>query len=469
MKISPTVLFFTSLAALLLAACGSTNVGDRDVGPPSRQSDERAGTRSTPLDMFGGCRYDESFSYVGNSQDPLVLDLTREDHVYLDKRCKDIETAKSLVRGLTVKGQPVAFRGTPQKSLQVGVRMRLDIGNLFLNGTARFRPLAKAELERFFTNFLEGGRRNYFLISGTEDELATARLSAIASVLKANSRSGANLYVQIEKSEITAEIQAIYVLELDSGNALQQYAGLRGVPARRFQAENFADSRGGSSSVNPSEQNQGQGIRASAIRNGAGIDFGGLPITTTKASLVGHLGEVGERKESFLSRLSIFKPAHANERQEDMGFGCIDERFKKSGFTKELVRGEADRVRASRYLPILFGTSWKGNLDGHLVGLSDVRILRDEAKPNGAPTVFVYKNYRGADQKPDLSSKGAVQGYLGPDGILYRIFFGQTAWPLRCIDLVFSQDNRGTVSYGRLYYDRLGKVASVDFRPELAQ
>ncbi|MGV7209822.1 OmpA family protein [Oxalobacteraceae bacterium A2-2] len=146
---------------------------------------------------------------------------------------------------------------------------------------------------------------------------------------------------------------------------------------------------------------------------------------------------------------------------------CVNDRARVSHAVKSLRGGNEYKV--GDYQPGAYGTSWVGKVNGHLLSLNNVAVLRAGGLPASNPTVLIFKNFNeqgGVSRKPDFSVVPVVNTYAGSRGTLYRVFFDKGA-PLRCIDVVLPASGPFKAEQGYVYQDRNQQTFASEFRPEV--
>jgi outer membrane protein OmpA-like peptidoglycan-associated protein len=124
---------------------------------------------------------------------------------------------------------------------------------------------------------------------------------------------------------------------------------------------------------------------------------------------------------------------------------------------------DSKEIATADYMPGLYGTSWTDNVNGHLVALTRVAVLRDGGAPAGKPQLLVYKNYTpGSKARPDYSVTPEVNTYKGQKALLYRVFVGG---PINCLDIVIPNSDPNASKESWLYYDSDGKPLRANFNP----
>ncbi|MES2978474.1 MAG: OmpA family protein [Pseudomonadota bacterium] len=193
---------------------------------------------------------------------------------------------------------------------------------------------------------------------------------------------------------------------------------------------------------------------ASAIDN---LDLGGQPAN-------GHYRSIDIGKSVQSPSASFISSANA---AAEVGVGsCALDRARVSNRIKSLSTGAA--IRTSAFLPGAAGASWSGKANGHLVGLTNVSVLREGTQPATRPTLFIWKDYvDGLASSPDLKTIGDVNAYQGDKAMLYRVFLNDG--PVRCLDMVIPHASPGRAPLSNIVYLRSSAVYQADFSPTIAR
>lgn len=187
------------------------------------------------------------------------------------------------------------------------------------------------------------------------------------------------------------------------------------------------------------------------------LDFGGKPLTAQQKSV-----DIG--KTAHAGGFSIISSAYASD---DTPLGsCQADRPRIGNRVKSLSSGQS--LKTADYLPGTATASWSGKVNGHLLGMTGVAVLRDGAQPAGNPTFFIWKNWvDGSKAAPDLKTAGGVNAYQGDKALLYRAFFADG--PVRCIDMVIPNGAPNTAPASTLVYARAGALYQADYSPTIAR
>lgn len=184
-------------------------------------------------------------------------------------------------------------------------------------------------------------------------------------------------------------------------------------------------------------------------------NFGGNPTSDTHAGF-----ELG--KLDAPSGFSFIKPAMAAAPIAR----CDRDRPRASNAVKSLRNDRP--IDTAEYMPGLYNTSWTDTVNGNLVALTGVAVLRDGGAPARKPTVFVYRNAAGASHaKPDLRVVSDVNTYRGDKAILYRVFVNTE--DVQCLDIVIANRTPDRATGSWLRYDRDGVGYSAAFNPTMVR
>lgn len=200
------------------------------------------------------------------------------------------------------------------------------------------------------------------------------------------------------------------------------------------------------------------------------VDFGGIPasqVAGVSSEMIG--GAQHSTGQTLISYLGI-STAYAND--SVFRANCLEDRPRVGGEVKRLSDGQVFDYQTSEFLPGLYRTSYASLVNGHMVGMTDVAVLRDGAEPVGRSPLLVFRNYAGAKdkgRKPDVELATTVNVYPGQEALLYRIFVEKKDAPLACVDLVFPYQPPFQARYGKIYYEKNGQPYAADFLPTIAR
>lgn len=189
--------------------------------------------------------------------------------------------------------------------------------------------------------------------------------------------------------------------------------------------------------------------------NSGALDFGGVPAGNNPSPV-----DIGQ-----LSVSRSFSPISSANADEPVVGSCTQDRPRIGHSVKSMKDGK--EYATSDYLPGVYDSSWAAQVNGHLVALTHVAVLRDGGAPARKPTLLVYRNYTGdVTARPSHSDVPEVNTYQGDKALLYRVF---NSGPIRCMDVVIPNDNPREAPRSALFYERSGALHTVAFNPKLAK
>lgn len=188
----------------------------------------------------------------------------------------------------------------------------------------------------------------------------------------------------------------------------------------------------------------------------AGLDFGGAPYSTTLARI--NTGMLVPEK-SF----GLISSAYADD--SVLTADCSYDRPRNAGQVKSLRDGST--YKTSEHLPQLYGKTWASDVNGNLVVINRLAVLRNGTAPANLPELKVYAQYKpGNGKKPDVVEEPQVNSYRVDKGVLYRMF-PRNARGVQCMDVLFALDGSTTARAGKLIYSKTDGRYVTDFNPQL--
>ena len=190
------------------------------------------------------------------------------------------------------------------------------------------------------------------------------------------------------------------------------------------------------------------------------IDFGGTQANSQNAAI--NIGEV-QTKPKF----AFINEAQANNMQNIAM--CNMDRPRSAGGVKSLKDGKI--YTTNEHLPGLNGRSWQDMVNGHLIIVNHVAVLRDGAVLENNPELKVYTNYnpsQNRNPKPDVSITPSVNVYQGSNGVLYRVF-ANGVQGLQCMDILMPLSATGIAKSGKVIYGANNNLQVADFIPKIVK
>ncbi|WLS79508.1 OmpA family protein [Erwinia pyri] len=186
------------------------------------------------------------------------------------------------------------------------------------------------------------------------------------------------------------------------------------------------------------------------------IDFGGQPVSRSTASLAANLKP---RSSGF----SLIAEANASP----VTGSCLADNARVAGEAKNLASGKAlDSHKTREYYAGMNGRAWAGLVNNHLVTLSPVKVLTDNATVDANPKVYITQNYQSrGNRKADAPIAAVANAWEGEEDILYRVYLpASNEQPLSCIDLLVPK-NATKAQQGQLFYSNHNSAYMAGYRP----
>lgn len=244
------------------------------------------------------------------------------------------------------------------------------------------------------------------------------------------------------------------------------------------QKTEVADGRGGASLSKPSVQLPGSTSTANVNRHPptgkapyaeTGVfDFGGHRASQSDAMrVVSSMGAAQGASGGFFRKFMPISEAVAAP--SIAATPCYQDSPRVDGDYISLKTSEPLKHHTSEYAPGMYGTAWAANVNGHLVGIAPIRVLRSNMKVVENPKVYVYRD----QSSPDLNKKASVQldtqvnAYPGEKGLLFRVFAKGKNKSFVCQDVVLPTEGGFAAKDGNLYFIKDGQLHAASFVPEM--
>jgi outer membrane protein OmpA-like peptidoglycan-associated protein len=274
--------------------------------------------------------------------------------------------------------------------------------------------------------------------------LSERRAAAVARVFQQQGVAIANLYFQgagetlpiadNHTEEGRAANRRVEIIDVSDDAAFRKFLASRRQSLQYYRSTAVAD-------ATPA----GSGGNAKRVRPAAGfIDFGGVPETTLATDFA-----VAGTKTPVAAGVA----SGAGGADRPVVPTCSADRPRVSNRVKSLAT-QAD-LPMSDYVPGLYNSSWSDSVNGNLVGLTNVDVLRDGGASAQKPTLLVWKNYDPKKKIPaaDFQTQPDVNVYRGSRAILYRVFVNGANGPMKCMDVLFPYTDTGETRNSNLFYD----------------
>lgn len=358
--------------------------------------------------------------------------------------------------------------------------------------------------------------------SADNARLSEARAKAVGEIFRREGIDPARLYFQgsgetypiadNRSAEGRAKNRRVEIVEVDDDQALQAYMTQRVPKTEYYRIVSAPTATAG----NPGEQEQGAALSTSTSSEssqprsssgapravqGDGSDVPPAPgigrtagkkdapkataKATSKAKFVDFGGEKSSEADGITEAMiggaatatsnsvsSLFGISEAQANSGVLEASCVLDRPRIGGVVKRLSDGKERPYTTAEYLPGLYRTSYAAMVNGHLVGMNDVAVLREGSTPVGRSPIVLFKEYKGAsdrNRKPDQEISTSVNVYQGQEALVYRVFAEGEGAAVRCLDVVFPNKKPFGSTFGKLYYDKNGETYAAEFKPQLTK
>lgn len=191
---------------------------------------------------------------------------------------------------------------------------------------------------------------------------------------------------------------------------------------------------------------------ASKAERPALVDFGGVP---AQGELLGYSLKPMPDGFALVASARADLPIRS----------CQADKPRDSGAALNLATDQPLDAHSTRdYLPGYNNRVWANLVNGNLVTISPVSILRDGAAVGTQPFVQIVKGYKTSQSKTLGKLDAVANTYEGQDEVLYRVFVTQDNAAIDCMDIVFSKGD-AKANQGALYYPENGESYTARFVP----
>lgn len=185
------------------------------------------------------------------------------------------------------------------------------------------------------------------------------------------------------------------------------------------------------------------------------VDFAGTPVASYNWTMAQSI----KPKQSGFTLISSAYAA-----QMPMS-SCEADRPRNAGEVLSMVNDQPLQRRATKdYLPGYNNRVWANLVNGHLVTVSPVSILRENAKVDRQPILQLVEDYKLPTQHKPRTMKAVANTYEGESEVLYRVFASDAQASISCMDIVFSKGN-AQASQGALFYAAGGDAFVAAYKP----
>jgi len=438
--------------------------------------------------------------YAWNEHEKALRKLAEEENMRIE-----------IERVYAEKGAELqANRGKAQKKAQsdaspqtVGLVAQVSDEAMFGVGSAKLTTAGKRQLtklaELFFKNREQTKQQNApLLVIGHTDasgpaefnqRLSEQRAKQVVQILAAKGISADHLYYQG-----AGEGRPIASNSTEAGRAANRRVELvelqdDTVLARRIIAEqqNPRYIQHGTSSQNdratatPPKSSRQPTVSAkqTAAKNSSGKstkpETSSAPSTTAGSKAKAHHKQIdfgGQPVGSEWELMASFKPDYSS------GFGlissavasespltsCSQDAPRIIGDVKNLAGNEVAEHKTVDYLPGMNGKVWAAKVNGHVIYINPVAVLKEDGQLAKQPKIAITENYDKGQRKITGTYQAIATTYKGMDNLLMRVFIEDKKAPMQCLDILLPYGG-AQAQQGSLYYDKPTGDYVADYKP----
>ena len=193
--------------------------------------------------------------------------------------------------------------------------------------------------------------------------------------------------------------------------------------------------------------------KKSAIAASA-IDFGGKP-ASSQWELIASF------KPDYSAGFGLISSAIANEAPLA---SCSQDAPRVIGEVKNLAGKAVEQHKTTEYLPGMNGKVWAAKVNGHVVYINPVAVLKEDAQLAQQPTIAVTEHYDQGQRKITARYPAVATTYKGKDNLLMRVFIEDPQAPMQCLDILLPYGGP-QAQQGALYYDKVDQEFVADYAP----
>lgn len=189
-------------------------------------------------------------------------------------------------------------------------------------------------------------------------------------------------------------------------------------------------------------------------KQGSQIDFGGKP-----ASSGWELASAF--KPDYSGGFGLFNSAVASD---TVFSSCSQDAPRVIGNVKNLAGKTISTHQTSDYLSGMNGKVWATKVNGHVVYINPVAVLRENGRLAKQPQIAITENYDKGERQITGKYQAVAETYKGKDNLLMRIFIEDANAPMQCLDVLLPYG--GTqAQQGELYYQKANHGYVADYAP----
>lgn len=184
------------------------------------------------------------------------------------------------------------------------------------------------------------------------------------------------------------------------------------------------------------------------------VNFGGVPATSEQSVTAA----IQPKSGGF----ALISSAQANSLPFQ---SCEADSPRETGRVLSLATGKPliDH-KTHEYMAGYNNRVWAERVNGNLLTIAPVSILKENAAVHKNPILEVVKDYDAGNRTSLKPIQGVANTYEGETQVLYRVFTNDPKGPVSCIDVVFEK-NSPTATKGQVFYPRGQSAYVAEFVP----
>lgn len=382
----------------------------------------------------------------------------------------------------TLQAQAPAQSGKPPTTSDAGIVAQVEDQGMFPTGSDQLTSDGLRQVRKLANAFKPadgqaGAAQQAVLVVGHTDATGTAefnqqlserRARSVGKVLAEAGIASQNLYFQgvgaarpladNTTADGRAQNRRVEIVQLESTALLEQR-----VKQERSNPRYLAHgtrSQAASKTKQPVASSSSKTAPAAAEKTVAAtpanyIDFGGSPASADTTQLAQLVKPMQSSGFTLISKANASAPVAS----------CDTDRPRVMGAVKNLASGkELAEHDTSEYLPGYNGRVWANDVNGNLVTITPIAVLRDNAEVAKQPRVQLVKGYDQNKKGKATTLNAVANTFEGQDTVLYRVFVDDAQAPVSCMDVVLEKFGSKAVD-GKLFYDKTGESYVAKFVP----
>jgi outer membrane protein OmpA-like peptidoglycan-associated protein len=383
---------------------------------------------------------------------------------------------------LSISVEPLQNKAAPDQPKDAGLVAQVQDGSMFSTGSSKLTADGRRKVQKLAAAFAQelseegnSADRRLLVVGHTDatgsaalnQRLSEKRARAVGQVLQKAGIPANRIYYQgagssrpiadnatqqgrsqnrrVEINEVASEELLVQRINAESANAKYLAFGTttKSAPAKSASSVNLSKtttSTAGDSQTTAKASKPPRAATTSASL--AKVDFGGLPSQQATQDIV---SSIKPKSGGF----AFISSAHASEVPIH---SCNLDAPRESGRVLSLANGKPLTTHKTReFLPGYNNKVWANTVNGHLVTISPVSILKENADIAKQPFLEVVEGYEAGNRKAGYKLSATANTFEGEDKVLYRVFTSGNNAPISCIDVVFEKGD-AKASEGQLFY-----------------